>query len=734
MNNKQNDTSINSEWSDPVFDSLLEEAVSGRRPPDLRARIANAWRQEQAGRIPLPSPSVVGAIGAAGELIAPPVVEQQARAAKSNAWRATVGATSGPAGLSSEPNTKRPSYAWQVLLVIAASGVLIACAVQWRSAFAPAENAIAGVTKKATNTNLGPQDGRANTVASSSPPVSPAVRTANDDSSKANLAGGENEKNEKLALENVPFANRNTNVAESPRLNAKKPALPGLNDQQIVELIDTQLATLWQRMKVVPAAKMDEMRLVQLLSKTLAGQDLPAAFMAELVDFKPAERRERVIAQAMDSQAFARRWAAEITSQWTRGGGLARDSAPVQRLEEFLSSGIAGARPWNEVVTQALAGQSTAGDVLISSLAGRGNHRLVTRLSGSFLDSSLACVRCHEAKNSGSDAKSQDQYWSMVALLIGLDVRTTEVPDERSAVDMQAKLFAAEQQPSLFFERPDGTLEAAKFILPDGQPWQSIAGASSPRAALASWIGNSAQADEAVVNQVWQVVFGRPLVATNAILDDVGAAERTELQQLLAQQFRANGRRLPQLIGWIVRSDAFARDAIMVDQNRWLQAPDSDIENWHLAEMTFAARTSLGQQAVKGGLENALAAATRWNQTIGSGSSSVQGNGPIVLAQPSVDSKVKSKTPVKTDIVMPAVGYAIHRGRLSSEQRTYISRLVASDKLTWEQKVEHIVSLSPNQSAGSNVKRISDELLKSLNDPSAVLTELLWAVQNADAS
>lgn len=143
--------------------------------------------------------------------------------------------------------------------------------------------------------------------------------------------------------------------------------------------------------------------------------------------------------------------------------------------------------------------------------------------------------------------------------------------------------------------------------------------------------------------------------------------------------------------------------------------------------MTFAARTSLGQQAVKGGLENSLAAAVKWNQLNTE-------SGASVLAQPSLDPKATPKTPVKSDVVMPAPGYAIHRGRLSQDQQSYVAGLAASTKLTWEEKVEHIVLLSPTLSASGGVKRLSDELLKSLGDPKAALTELMWAVQNADAS
>lgn len=676
---------MSTDWSDKILDSFLEEAVTGRRPPDLLASITAAWQQECAGQVPLPEKTE-----ATGELIPPPVASMPKPLPKPM-----------PA-----PAKPRVSYAWQVLLVVAASGMLIACAVQWRTIFMPNKDNVA----KLQPPTIEPK------------PAPPQVA---DNDSKAPKKPANTFNGEKLGTENVPFA------SNEPLLSAEKePKLDSvastnrLSDQQITELIDTQLNTLWQRLKVTPEAKLDANQLAQLLSKTLTGQDLASTVAAELAELKSERRDQRisqVIAEAIDSQAFARLWAKDIVVAWLGGGNVPLNSPAVAQLEQFVAGGIAGDKPWNEVVSKVVSD-----DLLIAAFAGEGNHRLAAHLSGAFMDSSLACVRCHEPKGQNGLAASQEQYWSMVAMLMGLDVRSDEKTKVRTVVDEQAKVFADTEKPSLFFDRPDGTLVAAKFVLPDGQPWQSI-GAKTPRAALANWIGDSSQSDQAIVNRVWQRALGRPLVATNALVDDVGLTERMELQQLLAQQFRAHGRNLQQLVGWVVRSDAFARNSIAVDKSRWLQASENEIENWHLTEMVFAARTSLGQQAVKGGLENSLAAAIKWNQAN-------TDSGTNVLAQPSLDPKAKPKTPVKSDVVMPSPGYAIHRGRLSQDQQSFVAGLAASEKLTWEQKVEHIVALAPTLNASGGVKRLSDELLQSLGDPQAALTELMWAVQNADAS
>jgi len=678
---------MNTDWSDKILDSFLEEAVTGRHPPDLLASITAAWQQEYSGQIPLPDKTETS-----GGLIAPPVVGKSIPV-----QNPTV----------TLPTKPRASHAWQVLLVVAASGVLIACAVQWRKAFMPTKEPIA---KAPTNV-----------------PVAPSPQIASSNDPKVLKKDNNDFNGEKLGTENVPFASNEPTKPSEKELKANSVATANrLSDQQIVELIDTQLGMLWQRLKITPGSKVDASQLAQLLSKTLTGQDLPSPMAAELAELKSGERREQTIAQvikqAIESQAFARLWAKELVVDWLRGGNVPLNSPTVEQLEQLVASGIASDKPWNEVVSKVVSD-----DVLVAAFAGGGNHRMAAHLRGAFMDSSLGCVRCHEPKGQSSVATSQEQYWSLVAMLMGLDVESDEKSNSRTVIDKQTEVFAETKEPSLFFDRPDGTLVAAKFVLPDGQPWQSVVGAKTPRAALAKWIGDSSQADQAIVNRVWQLALGRPLVASNALVDDVGLTERAELQQLLGQQFRAHGRNLSQLVGWVVRSDAFARDSIAVDRNRWLQASESDIENWHLAEMAFAARSSLGEQSVSGGLENSLAAAIKWNQTNSQG-------GASVLAQPSLDPNVEPKTPIKSDVVMPSTGYAIHRGRLSQDQQSYVAGLAASEKLTWEQKVEHIVWLSPTLTASGGVKRLSDELLKSLGDPKAALTELMWAVQNADAS
>jgi hypothetical protein len=121
-----------------------------------------------------------------------------------------------------------------------------------------------------------------------------------------------------------------------------------------------------------------------------------------------------------------------------------------------------------------------------------------------------------------------------------------------------------------------------------------------------------------------------------------------------------------------------------------------------------------------------------------------------VLAQPQVNptrpnpSKSNPSNPpaapkltpeIKSEVMMPAASYVIHHGRLTEAQSAFLDKLLASDKLSWEQKVDHVISLSPSLKHGRQTKAQIEELNKTIAiaDKKAVLSELLWIVQNANA-
>jgi hypothetical protein len=512
---------MNSDWSENIFDSLMEEVVEGKRPPDLTARIAAAWRSECED--PARAESFAHESSHESELQANVPAGMESPATK-EVWAPLCT----PTVLKKYRKPSKHNRGWSTLIGVAAALVVVAGGLQWYSVTLQNQK-VAKIQK-----NTAPQ------VAEAPKP-------------KRTEAVGE-----QLSLDKVPFSGNSSSediarkdVPKSPNEN------PRMNAEEIVELIDNQLASLWQSRGVTPAYPMSSL-------------ELPRA-------------REEVLTAASDTHFFNRKFSDHFVNLWFQGGKLALSDSQVTEVKNYVA-GTISTKPWNEVLRKVIGS-----DALIAAHAGEGNHALANRISETFLDRSIGCARCHTNSQSDGLALTQDQYWSFVGLLNGLDSQST--PEGRKAVDKQAEVFASSK--GLFFERPDKTLEAVKYLLPDSQPWDKT-GAKSPRSALFDWISQSEEMDRATVNQVWRIAMGRALVPANPLTDNVGIQERRELNHVLAQQFRIHGRDLRQLVGWVVRSDAFSRSGIKLDRDRWLQATETDLAQWHAAEQTFAARTSLG--------------------------------------------------------------------------------------------------------------------------------------------
>ncbi len=298
---------MNPEWSDKVFDSLTEEVVTGQHPPDLTARISDAWQRERAGQLPLPK-----ATDGNNVLVAPPIAVAPHRPVSE---------------APTDKSLRRSRFPVALLFAAAASVLLVVGGFQLRNWL---------LTESAQGDSSLASDHRETTPAAN-PQTLPKPN-------KQLATNGES-----LPLESVPFATTADSLVEQSR--ESRPSLaaetPRLSDQEIVGLIDSQLSGLWKELNLVPAPRVSDDQLAQALSIVLTGQELPAKEAAELQLVPAANRREKVISSAIDSNAFTRRWADNLVAQWLRGGSLAMNSEPAEKLKQFVAGGIAAGRPWN---------------------------------------------------------------------------------------------------------------------------------------------------------------------------------------------------------------------------------------------------------------------------------------------------------------------------------------------------------------------------------------------------
>lgn len=748
--------------AEQVFDYFLQELVTGQSPPDLSTRIVAAWAAEQAGLAA--SPAHLGQTSS--ELVHPERVQRVlARPLQRGPATIQPKATSIP---QSRPTTSLRRNVIAALLALGACGLLTL--LSWRLveqdrdlaqrllelAQPQSHNPSPSTAAQETRPGASPQSLASNGPASHNPSA-PAASAALPPANSANST------NPRDALEPSSTAfplDRGLAAESSPSASLSADPLepvaqPPLDSQQIVAQIDQRLDQIWQELSVTPSERMDDSLRAQRISLMLTGQ-LPSQTDVDL---------DRMISQATASLPFARQWADQFVTLWLAGANVPADDLQLQTLKKHFADSIYRDRPWNAAAFELLGGplatdtlpENSISTTFVSALAGDGNHRLVARIGSSFLDVNLSCVRCHEANPSllsvdqpgralpvGHFAERQTVYWSLTAMLQGIDAHNV-TGGQRVVVDRQAEQLAAGKALTTYYDLLDGRLQAAEPRLPDGQAWESISQAAVPRQALAVWLSQSPTVDAATVNQVWNMVFGQPLVPRaawqdNAPLEQQAVAltqqartQRLALQQLLTDQYRAHNHDLKQLISWIVRCDAFRRQPTQLNRSQWLAASSEQLQQWQLAQANFATGAKSSPSPTQASLESSLLTLLQLRERSGDGALQTTLAQPAPSLAPAESTAQPPASPPQTNYFDTASGLG---ERLLLDfpppaDVALVEHLLATRRLSWENCVQHVAWLAPHSLPDSRVQYFADELLRQHNgDARAALLDLLWAVKH----
>lgn len=668
-----------------VFDSLMQEMLTGQHPPDLSARILAAISAEVGSDL---NPS--------------------GKPASSNASN------------SSTVSSKLTGRMIGWLVAIAASALIGVATWQWLSR---EENAAVHGSNNLANSQPGVP-----TVTES--PDSKIVKSAeankNSAISKAQPADGD--RRSKETIDSLPF-DLDSNLANQNKPKSEVTATPQatkLTSEQIVEQLNQQLASMWQSMDVTPKATLSPEELAQQISKTLTGQQLSESELLQVMDDKRQSLNTSVLlARVTKSNAFLQSLSGRIVQQWTGRSASAADKILVQSLADRLKS-----EPrWNEIVGELIGGElenpESLSNQFLSLFAGGENHRLVECVGREFLNEQITCLRCHRRNDGENNLKNQQiAYWSLVAMVKGIEGRGAGQPVN----DRQPELFAnndpKKSEPSVYFELPTGALKQAYATLPDGQSWKAKS-QSSPRRALGEWIKESKQLDQATVNTVWQLVFGRPLMPRNVSVDAVALEHRAQMLEFLAEQFDLADHDMSQLVGWIVSSRAFSLRPNNLTRDQWQSMEQNQIDQWQLADWTFATGVQTQPQPARRRLQDNLKYVVNWR---------TDGKPQPVLSQPSPDLSANKigLNSLKANRPTFSTSFAVHGLRHTVAEESYIDQLLKSSKLTWQERVQHVVGLNQGMNVGDDIQFSAKELLQQHSgDARAALLDLLWATQSS---
>lgn len=735
---------MNEQLSDKIFDSLLEEAISGQRPPDLRNQIHAAWQREkeqgvkksqlvQAELVPSPPPiaseecdeATVGDIS--GQLVVEPV-ESASQVATRLRQRSASRKRSFFAAIASVA---------AAVLIIAASWQLVVSQGRSGGGQLADGNQEAGVVESSAETTEAP-------VLADNSGTNSSIEAANSGLPSVGLDGAvAGIDSQVLDLQDLPFPERERstlpagNSGDSGLASATR--VEPISDLEIVQAIDAIFGTVWSEGQVEPSAPLAAPEMAAKIVRVTTGKAIPAELKANIAKSPESFAQSRFASRVLKTVQHRNYWADRLARNVMRSASLSATQEELGSIRKMFAAQLAQGN-WDEVPRKLIAGDlsnpASASTAFVKGLAvGGENHRLVNRLGASFLNTNLSCAKCHDGSNGDVELvlDSQRGYWGLIALLKGLEAKGNPNGGNRTLVDRQGDLFAA-KPPTVYYEEQDGNLRSVAAALP-GSDWKSFSD-ESPRAAIANWITQTNAFDRAVVNEAWKQVFGRRLVESSMLEPAVGRELRANALELLAQQFRAHDHDYSKMLSWLISSKVFARSPNNLSSEQWLASNDADLKKLQQAELLFAAENSLGQSREADSIQGSIAAVLKWNGT------TLSGNAEATLGQPKIAPMTKPEKIREAmrkqngmKIAMPSKSYLLH-GEIHSDEKTrFVQSIVDNASLTWRNKVEHVVALlSLDSLVNDRFMEGANKILESSDgDQADALLTILWVVQNTEA-
>lgn len=691
------------DWSDRILESFLDEIISGETPSDMSDRILDQWKlrkdQSPTERIPIPNvPNDEQADRSWWQQVVdvPPIDSSAAGKASANS-----AANSSSWASNSNQNLKRVeaqanhAKRWRqtfALIGVAVCLLAIVSLVSVLPEFDPAENKLAQ--------NLPPN---ASTKSSNQPIKTPTARAVAGKENPASKEAAALPRPERLDIKGLPFA-----VVEPDAMptNPEENQIPSddiaLSDGEIIAEINRSFAALWEQYKVQPIGTIDDKEWLERTASVLL-DTTPTSTQVDLFEqTEDADKRDYLLQQATSSERFSRFFAKQIASLLVAPRND-ENSTWRDDFELWLAQNIAQRTPYNEVVYKLLSASPiksgkdnpTTGrpeSFWLSHLRDAQGHQVAQRVSTLWLNQSLQCSQCH---NQGDVAEtSQTAYWSLLAALNLGD------------------------KPEYFFELKDGTLKAAVPTLPNGKSIESVP-SEGRREAFAKWLATAPSFAEGTVNMTWRLVFGAPLVSTEAAVEDPTTASRHKLLKTLAQQFRVHRYDLSRLVLWVTGSQPFATPSRIISQKDWLLASESELRDIRNAENLFAnyRRLELLEDDSLGVLQKLVRfereeAGNKLKRT--------------VLAQPMPSQSLSSPNSISlSDEPLPAwqQNLRLHASPDSDATHQQLIERLLNSKLTWPQLVQHALGREPSPQELSS----ADELLQYHGgDKRATLLKLHW--------
>jgi hypothetical protein len=372
-------------------------------------------------------------------------------------------------------------------------------------------------------------------------------------------------------------------VVEKPA--AEKPAwwetvkdlLPA--DRKIAEAVDHYVGERLKRAEVTPAPQAADHALVRRITLDLVGRIPSADEVRAYVSDPSPGKKEALIERLMNSPGFVRHQVNEF--EWTLMDGQGKG------FRDYLTRALGEKRGWDQVLRETVVADptnpATKGSEAFLRERVKDLDKVASDFSSRFFGVNISCAQCHDHPLVPS--WKQDHYYGLKAFF----GRTFEHGDsigERAYGEVSFKTVAGESKQAKPMFLTGAVLDEAGVKEPTeaekkeekkrldeakSKKQPAPAPAYSRRAKLAELAlapGQESFFARAIVNQLWQRLFGTGLVMPVDQMHGQNPPSHPELLQWLARDFAQNGYDIRRTMRGLLQSEAYARSSRWSDSQR----------------------------------------------------------------------------------------------------------------------------------------------------------------------
>ena len=491
--------------------------------------------------------------------------------------------------------------------------------------------------------------------------------------------------------------------------NVQRPAPASLPIHQIARQNSELIQQYWRASDIEPTAATSDFEVASRLNKRL-GLSLPTDAIAD------PETLHLVLQSSENTPQIAKQFLATASELPESGLQQYQDliddltqtvALQSEPLDVKLTSLIAGTDPMSSRWYDALGhGSGRKQDV---------HHQMTRRLASLSMNADLRCIRCHDSEV-GSSA-TQEDYMSMLSLVSN----TVQRENNRWVVRQDKNKY-------IFYERPDKRQAAApqrvssKFLddgsdaMSDYQLWSQ------------SLVGSDMLAN-GIVNSLWKMVHGRPLVASAS--DNLAAPVAPQLLQLrqqLTDDLKASHFDLTRTLALIIASPMSNRsvpDALSIESIRMASSEDRQTAFSQVSAFAAAFQTAESKRAQR--IELAMQQMGMPLETVGQGSILAQ---PVLIKPtkkpPRPSARQNRQNQASAELQGPTLKDMLLLDFPGDHAELPASWL--SDIQDYDEQVRHLGYMQGLTTLPSDVEKLSKQLNKQLPAEPA-LHQLWWVLE-----